>query len=114
MAGTQRQPQHTGRGQRHGSPLRRPRPLVRSMAQQHVDQRIDEVTQAGVQHPVLVDGPGIGQPVAGQQQRAQAKDDQRARLAQRRAQPGKAPQQRQQAERCNTISTAGTCAISSM
>ncbi len=56
-------------------------------AQQHVEQRIDEVAQAGVHHPTVRYRPDVEKPVAAQQQRTGNEAGQQARIGPDSSQP---------------------------
>lgn len=80
------------------SPARRLQPAARTLtpiqalvqeqyAQQHVDQRIDEIAQAGFQDASFLHRPDVDQPVRGNQQGRQQIKAQAPRPAGRRARP---------------------------
>ena len=68
-AGAGRQPDDADRGERERDPLRAPRPLAeQAVAEADVDERRDEVAEAGVDDMAVRDRPDVGDPVDGQQQ----------------------------------------------
>jgi hypothetical protein len=68
--------------------LHRPHALLQQQgAEHHVDQRIDEIAEAGIDHAVMVDRPDIEAPVNRQQQRAGGEACQHLRLPRHRGQP---------------------------
>ncbi|MCY1176994.1 hypothetical protein D9M73_172820 [compost metagenome] len=72
---------HTHGGHGHCQPLQAAQALAKNQhAQQHIDQRIDVVTQAGLEHAPVVHRPHVGQPVTGDQCPAQCQDAQPARV----------------------------------
>ncbi|MNT35257.1 hypothetical protein D3C72_1712780 [compost metagenome] len=75
------QPGHAHRGDGYRQPLHAAQALLQHQhAQQHVDQRIDEVAQAGFDHMSCVDRPDVQAPVEGDGQARYRQDRQRARL----------------------------------
>ena len=116
-----REPQHAGGGQRHRGPLHAVQALVQHQhAEQHVDDRVDEVAQAGLDHLAALDRIHVEQPVDRQQQRTQrqtapagaAARPVRASSRSRAAAPARRPRRAvDQTERCSTTSSGGTEAI---
>jgi hypothetical protein len=82
-AGLPGQPADAQRRHRDRHPLRRTQPLFeQQVAERDVHQRVDEVTQAGLDHVVVVDRPDIDQPVQTQQHSRGDETAEHARLAQ--------------------------------
>ena len=87
----ERQPQHAEGGDANRDPLHPVQPLAQQRhAQQHVEQRIDEVAEAGLDHVARVHRPDVQAPVERDQQSAQRQHRRRARLAQDRREPAAA------------------------
>ena len=108
------------RGERHRDPLRPGEALAQDEdAEQHVDQGVDEVAEARLDHVVVDDGPDVEQPVERDEDGAPGEPRDRARAGRRRrarpssggaASPRRPTATNPQAVRCATISSAGTAA----
>ncbi len=76
---------HPGKGQRHRPPLQAAQFLAQKHhSQQYVEQRVDVVAEAGIQHMAVVDGPDEQQPVAADGDRGKRQGEQHFWLAQHR------------------------------
>lgn len=81
-AGLPGQPGHAQRGNRDRHPLDGAQALLQDQVAQHdIDQRIDEIAEAGFDHVVVGDRPDIHQPVGAEQQGGQHEAEEHARLA---------------------------------
>ena len=84
----QREPGHARCGDRDGEPLPAVEPLFQhDHAEQHVDQRVDEVAEAGLDDVAAIDRPDVQPPVQRNQHRAGREQAQQTRLGQQRPPP---------------------------
>ena len=94
-----RQPGHAQRRTADRDPLQPAQPLVQHQHAEHdIDQRIDEVAQAGLDHVAGVDRPDVQAPVERDQHAAERQRRQRARLRGQPPQPAPAIAQQQPAD----------------
>ena len=117
----QREDGDPGRGERHREPLRPGEALAQHQdAEQHVDERVDEIAEARLDHVVVGDRPDVEQPVERDEDGAPAsraivpglEATARASGQRRRSVTHAATATKPQAVRCATTSRAGTAASS--
>ena len=109
-----------GRGERHRDPLRAAEALAQhEHAEQHVDERVDEVAEARLDDVVVGDRPDVEQPVERDEDGAARQAARpfpgceataRASGQRRRSVTQTATETNPQAVRCATTSSAGTAA----